>query len=313
MSENIKLTISLEELMWIGQSFEQKNKISLFSNLEVKNIFTVEMKERLVKEGIIDDRDVLNPKYFPIFKELANPKAFARLMISSSQVVTERLTYFGEIPVFVEMGINEVTLSYSANIDKFLGFVSEFTGVSTLVNVGVESSLDFEEAYMLATLMDIDRMEYLKSYSGMNYREMTFNEAEFQKAMREISDSPKWISWYIKNYASDKAKLLESKYVEVKNSLLKKGLIIEKDSKISLNDKFKKLAASFLITESIFHIVVGEEKDGSVNLSECVFLKAGNHDIISLDFGGGKVEIETVNGIRLLEIIGNVLKVSIAS
>jgi hypothetical protein len=64
------------------------------------------------------------------------------------------------------------------------------------------------------------------------------------------------------------------------------------------------LAAHFLFVENMVHFRSGcEKEDGSLRSVECMFLQAGLHDIIMVDFAADKVDISAISSFAMIDSI----------
>jgi len=311
----IQVLLSPAALAWIGGAFENKTRVSPMSNLDPSG-FSIEARDDLVARGVLDPGGNLNPACYAALKELAAATSYCRIRYSGGPALIEKTVYFSPtVTVSIDNTPDGLLIECPARSEQALESLSQFVGTSRLVNSELSVELAYDEALLLATMIDMRRRDVLRAYAegAPGFVPQAHSLDQIARAIESASDDPRWLASIVKSMKPSTGTAAESgsdaagletgqRLKQILDNLVRAGLVVQGPGGFDLAGEPSVFASSFLIVEGILHVQTGAQgAGGEIQAAECVFVQAGMRDIVSTDGGGGTVSMETLSGALLQE------------
>lgn len=205
-----KMTLSPAGLGWLGGIVEKRTRISPLSSFDSGG-FTSGERGELVAQGVIDADGKAAPNSCAALEALAGANSFCRLRFSGGPLAVEKTIYFhGATALSLENGDGRFTVEYPAQNEGTVESLGQFIGESGIVNSDFHAILGFQEALVLAAMIDLYRREVLRSYAdGSPPAGRAYEAKDIAEAIRSAPDTPQWVASVLKKMKGVNAELAE--------------------------------------------------------------------------------------------------------
>jgi len=297
----MKLTTS--EVAFLAKYFDKISTISLFANIGETLNGTEE--KSLTEKGILKDGKLVSEAN-EILGIIAHAKNCTRLILRDSFFVVEKYTYKVEDKiVLTENEDGNFLFSLPDNLDSTISELSEFVGKSKIRSSNIETLFTSEEMLTLLAIVDIYRKNALLNYVGQGDTKEEIPFIEIAKHL--LSPSKNSLLQMISNNYKYSIPLAE-KILDILENLIKKGCVVYRNG-YTLTREYAIFAKGFLIPETVVMIeTFSLSENDEVMVSGALCVCAGIRDIISFIFDEDEIEIASISGSQLLQLIENFLK-----
>lgn len=303
----VKMKLSPAALCWLGSAFDEKTKLSPFSNLAADGL-TAEDQQGLVSQGIIDGANALNPEAYALMECLAKAKAHANVRLSGSFGQVDRTAYFwGDRIVTADYARDHFIIDAGGGTEGITEIISEIAGNSRLVNSNLNARMGIKSAIAFAALLDLTRRHAMTQYAEAGVMPDGFTVSDIL-TMLERADKHRWLTWFLKTLRLPGASLDRAEVEEALSHLESSPWVLKTGAGYFLTGEALELASNFLVVENILHLRSGQEDDqGRILGAECVFLQAGLHDVLMLDISADAVEFNAISTAAMLDYVRKVM------
>jgi len=290
------MKLTTKEIAFLSQAFTDQTAISLFANIKAKPDGSE--LESLTKKGIIVG-DGYSPEALEILNGISNPKKCNRLIIQNDNFIIEKYSYpLGDNLILVENDSGELNITKITDLENTVLSLSALFSLSEIKTTDVKVSLKPDEMVLLLTLIDIYRKNTLKNYVGEKNEAESVSLAEIQSELAKGFENG-LAQALTKNFKSTKKPSKEEAEKLLESLIKKKYVVLNKG--YTLNNSLSFMATNFLIPHSmimseIFEITDKEEYYNSVSL----FIVAGIHDVISIIFDIGEINLTAISPSQML-------------
>jgi hypothetical protein len=294
------MKLTKQEISFLAREFNNKSEISLFANINEALSGTEEAQ--LTAKGILSDGK-MTKKAEEFFTPFAYADRCTKLMIKDSYFVVEKYSYkYKDQLVLVENRNGELDFSNLGNFEDLTQEFTEFFGQSLIKSSDVKLTLSPKELVILLGIMDIVRRKALADYIGdvSVSNLITIDTINDQLVLDKKNSLAKMI---IANYTYE---VPEKKDIqEVLTSLEKKGCIIKGDQ-IKLSNDYYQLAVSLLIPETMIVVETFQLlKNNEMLVGSALILSAGVRDMIAMVIALDEVQLSSLSGTQLNEMLKN--------
>lgn len=296
----MKLTIN--EIAFLAGAYREKSPLSLFANIDARLDGTEE--KSLVKKGVYIDGG-LSPQAKEMLDVAAGAGRCARVALKDNSCMVEKYVYRdGEKIVLVENDGGDLLFSVPDGWSKTLSEISEFTGISRIKSSSIEVLLPVEQMMALLAVIDLSRKNALNSYIGNNVEN---GPIAYTDIVRHLENPGKnsFVHMLKKNYnfsvpeAGEVGALL--------GGLSDKGCI-RLENGCSLQAEYAVFANSFLIPETVVIMeAFNADEHGRVTSGATLCVCAGVKDIASFIFSPEGIELSSISGMQLMQMVENFL------
>ena len=296
------MKLTTKEISFLSKEFTVKNKISLFTNINV--LLDGSEQKSLEEKGVYKDGKLTDAAE-EIFKIAAKPQSCTRFVLKDNFYVIEKYTYKANNKiVLVENDGGEMFFSCPENFDKTIMALSEFTGMSNIKTADIEALLSVDAALVFLAMVDIYRKNAMLSYLGQE----TPNAVTFAEIRKQLDEPVKnsLVRMLINNYNYTVPKIENTK--SILDSLAAQNIAVFKTG-YTLTPEYAAFGTSFLIPQTIVQLEtfnINERSELATAGVLCV--SAGLKDIVSFIFSDGEIEVSAITGGHMLRIIENFLK-----
>ncbi|MFA9424643.1 MAG: hypothetical protein ACERLG_13770 [Sedimentibacter sp.] len=296
------MKLTKNEISFLSNQILENNKIGFFSNVNYNSDGTEE--STLKQKGIYKDGKI-SAKDYEILKIVAKPERCTRFILKDKEFLVEKYAYkSANTLILAENDNGDMIFDIPDNFNTTIIELSEFTGMSNIKTSDIDVLLLDDEMLVLLAIVDIYRKKTMYSYWGQEI-EYIISLAE----IREMIDNPiqngllkMIINNY--NYAVPKAEIIEN----ILERLVDKK-IIESKNGYALSKGYEAFATGFLIPQTVVMLEtfnINEKEEIAIAGMLCV--SAGLHDVVSFVFMDGEIQITSMTGSYMLEIVESFLK-----
>lgn len=295
------MKLNKKEIVFLAEKFPKTNQLSLFAN--IKMVLDGTEKNSLEEKGILKAGEVTD-EWRDVLEILRIPEICSRVVLKDNGILVEKYTYkFGGKIVLVENDQEEMIVSLVENFDKTILELAEFTGMSNIRASDVEVLLPIDEVLLLLGISDLYRNNAIHGFLGEETRNV-ISLIDIQNQL-EMPAKNSLLKMLVNNYnlvvpAKDKVENILNKMKEKKIVDLQDGVVLQPE--------FQAFATSVLIPQTIVILEafqINEKEEVITAGALCV--SAGIKDAISFIFAGDEIEVASITGSYLLEIIENFL------
>lgn len=303
---NIKMTLRPAALTWLGSGITEKSIISPLATIQVQG-FSNEDREELIKQNIIESDNVIKAECYVVLENLALADAYSGIKMSGSFGQIAKTAFFnGEKRTFIDSGIQDLTVANYLDLDGLSALLNEVSGTSRLVNAKLELRFDAKTALAFVALVDVTRRKAMAYYAGLEEMPLGY-QAEEILAMAESGAGTRWLSAYLKTLPLPGLSLNGEELAAAMQVLDEGALVEQGEYGYRLLGEAHDLAANFLIIENLLNVRCGQIQAGQIITSEALFLQAGLHDLLMIDYDGQGIDISTVSSYTMQEYVQNIL------
>jgi hypothetical protein len=294
------MKLTKQEITFLAREFKNKSELSLFANINEALSGTEEAQ--LTAKGILSDGR-MTKKAEEFFSPFAYAESCTKIMIKDSYFVVEKYSYkYKDQLVLVENKNGELDLSNLQNFEDLEQEFTEFFGHSLIKSSDISITLSPKELVILLGMIDIVRRSTIVDYIGEGAVNnlISIDTINDQLILERKNSLAKMI---IANYSfpiPDKKDIQE-----IMTSLEKKGIIVMTD-KAKLSEDYFLLAGNLLIPETIIMVETFKLLENNEMLvGSALILSAGVRDILSMVIALDEVQLSSLSGAQLNEMLKN--------
>lgn len=297
------MKLTTNEIAFLGNFFEGITDISLFSN--INEILKGTEEKTLAEKGIYKDGK-LTEQAKEILEIVAKAKKCTRLILKDSFFVVEKYAYkVNDKIVLAENDHGSFLFSSTDHFEKMLNEISEFVGKANIKTADIEITMTADEMLVFLAMVDIYRKNALLAYVG---QETSTTDISFDEIIKQLNQpSPNSLVQMIRtnyNYMVPPAENIKV----ILEKLIKKNCAVFNNG-YALTSEYAIFAKSFLIPETIAVIESFNLNDNNETVvAGQLFVSAGIRDMASFIFNMDEIEISSVSGSQMLQIVEHFLK-----
>lgn len=296
------MRLTKNELSYLGEIYHNTNPLALFAS--IRETLHGDEEKTLEGKGVLKGGKPA-AEVQKLLGAAADPQRCTRLVLKDGTYFIEKYAYKSKDTfTLAENDGGDLIFSPQQQLDEIIFQLSQWVGISDFKTFDIQATLPNDELLVFFAMADIRRENELLSYLGKEAN----NKITFAR-IREQLDRPKngsLTSILTGHYnfpvpgAEDTKKLLDK---------LNAKKITDFKSGYSLMGAYEELAGKFLIPQAVvmletFNLTDSKEVLGAGVL--CIW--AGMREIISLVFREGEVEIASISGRQLLQMIEDFLR-----
>ena len=297
------MKLTTKEISFIAKDFDKKSQVSLFAN--VQEAVSGAEEKSLTAKGIYKDGK-LTKKAREILEIVASAKKCTRLILKDSFIFIEKYTYKANNKLaLVENDGGDMIFSMTDNLPKTVEQISEFTGKSIFKSSGVEILLSADELLIFLAMIDIYRRNAMLAYVGHGVEKAVVSLNEIMKQINDPSPNS-LVKLFKQNYNYPIPQVENAKVILKK--LTRKDFVTFNNGYELISD-YAVFAKSFLVPETIIMIDTFNvnEKD-EVIVAGGICITAGLRNIASFIMGNDGIDMSSLSGSQLLQMVENFLK-----
>lgn len=297
------MKLSLKEIAFLAKSFQTVTPISLFANID-EECDGSEGKS-LAENGIYKDAAFISPAK-EIFDVVAGATRCTRFVLNDNVFLVEKTSYRSNDMLALAENVNgELELNLVDNLGDAMVQVSEFTGVSPLKNADISIELPPDQMLTLLAMVDIYRKKSLLAYVGQENASQSITIVEIAEQLS--APSPNSLVGMLKNNYNYSIPETENNQ-KILDKLIEKNIAAYHNGYL-FSEEYAFFANNFLIPETAIILeALNILKDGEIAATTALCVCAGIRDIVMFSFGTDQIELSSLSGIQLLEIIEDFLK-----
>lgn len=295
------MRLTKKEVSYLGKIYQSTNPLALFSS--VKETLRGDEEKTLEEKGVLK-RGTPTQEARKLLGTAAEPQKCTRLVLKDGVYFIEKYAYKSKDGyVLAENDGGDVVFSQQQQLDEILFQLSQWVGISDFKTFDLEEALSNDELLVFLAMTDIRRENELLSYLGTEAE----NTISFARIRGQLENPRKGSLTSILtghyNFTAPKAE--DTKKILEKLTARK---LTDFHSGYSLVGPYEEFAKNFLIPQAIvmletFNLTEKKEILGAGVL--CVW--AGMREIISLVFREGEVELASISGRQLLQMMEDFL------
>lgn len=285
----------------------QKTKISPLRSPSESRL-TDDQVGKLHKSGILDSNGRISASCLPALETLASAQTLSNLLFFDGSKIIEYTCFFspdGEKTVALTDTDEGLFLEEPAQIDGFIKFLKELTGESSVCNMEYDNEFNAQEAYLLATLIDLHRQSIMRSFvEKSNTIMVDFSVPMILDEIAAAKDNSQWLAPIVKHMLNMSSPPSEANLLNSLDTLVASKQITRTGEHIRLGEKAELLANRFLVINNIVRLSsIREIEDGDPLLVGLNCLQSGVYDLLMLNQTGLKIEFTTISAANLLAYV----------
>ncbi|KJS84865.1 MAG: hypothetical protein JM58_10110 [Peptococcaceae bacterium BICA1-8] len=297
------MKLTTKEITFLAKDFPKRTEISLFANINEALDGT---EEKSLEEKGIYKGGTLTGEAKEILEIAANAKKCTRLILRDGFIYVEKYTYkVDDKIVMAENDGGEMLFSIPKNFNDTIYEISEYIGMSRIKTADIEVLLSNDEMLVLLAMVDIYRQKALLTYQGQEILGDTLTLTDISKQLEKPTPNS-LVQMLKKNYKYTGPR--KDKVKEIMESLIAKECAIFQDGYL-LTREYAIFAKNFLIPETIIMIEnFNLNKNNEMMVAGGLGVCAGIKDNLTFVFGNNEIELASVSGFQMLQMIESFLK-----
>lgn len=301
----LKFKISFEVFRILGQLISlPKSQISPISgDTQLTNQDVAE----LVSLGIVDNNRNLSPNFEHMLYVLTCAEAFGRIKLGGGDLHDYTLFFDpkGGSSVSVKLSSDGFILEDPADGNLAIQSLGQYTGESIIQTIDFNEELPVNEAYVLATYMDLRRRDLLRQLAnGWESEVFPYDASVIMAAIGTEPDPANTLlnTVAVKSPLSDS--LSDVHVSEAINSLVNKKLLSIKDGGFILTEGASRAAERLLLIDNIITVSAGKvTSKGRVVVVGLTCLQSGVNDLMTIEANENSIEFEGISSARLISMM----------
>lgn len=296
------MKLTPKEISFLAQQMDA-TEISLFKNINATLDGT---EKKSLEEKKVFKNGIFSEEAEEILSIVANADKCTRFILKDKFCIIEKYTYkTNDKVVLVENANGELLFSIPENFNQTIQEISEFTGTSIIKSADIEVLLTSDEMLFFLAMIDIYRKNALRNYieQAAEHNHILLSEIK-EQMMHPTKNSLVQMIKNNYNYSEP----VEENIDGIVKQLILKGCMDEK-SNYTLINEYAAFANNFLIPDTIILTeVFNLDENNRIQVAGGLCVCAGLKDIMSFIFGDDEIEISSLTGSQMLQMIENFLK-----
>jgi len=284
-------------MSFLAKKFSNSNPLSLLSSADTT--LRGDEQNALEGKGVLAGGK-LTQEAGKLLSVAGNPQRCTRLVLKDGSYLIEKYAYkSGDAYTLAENDGGEVLFSPQEKLDEALFQLSQWIGMSDLKTFDLHTVLSWDELLVLLAMVDICRVNELRSYLGMETKkEIPFAQLRQQLDQPEPGSLTRILTG---NYNYAVPKIEDTK--AILDQLTTKKIAAYNEGYLLLGS-YAEFAKKFLMPQTVvmlesFNLTEKIEIVGAGVLCVC----AGLREIVSVVFKEGAVELESLSSRQLLKMM----------
>ncbi len=296
------MKLTANEIAFLSGKYSERTPLSLFANIAAQQDGS-EAKS-LAQKGVLAN-GALSPQAKEMLDIAASADRCARVVLKDSFCVLEKYAYrAGERVLLVENDVGDLLFSVPESWSKTMSEFSEFIGVSRIKNASFEIMLPADRMMVLLALIDLSRKRALNAYLGHQVADASITYDDIVRHLQEPGANS-FVNMLRTNYNYD---VPETEDVKTFLDELAGRGCIKSGNGYLLEGKYAVFANSFLIPETVVTMeAFSIDREGRIITGAALGVSAGVKDIVSFIFVPEGIELSSISGMQLLQMIENFL------
>lgn len=294
MAITIKCTPAM--LGWLKQAYPQATDMSVFHQFQESDI-SDEDKSSMIEQEIIDQQGIIRPEMYAMFSILAKADTAFRVQLIKLGNVSEKTVVFAQGQgVSIDQQSGVYTLRFPIPLQQSLTDYREFIGDGRYIDVPFHQVGDSGAIKAAVSALDCQRKAVLAGLATESAFRLYFDNEEIEH-----------------QFTSDQALAIGSwlGVFEGKPSLKKAlslGYLTENSKGISLSEPWQALSHSCLLLDLVVDLLLVKHVDDQDQVSRARAFIFNRHSILYIEENRSMMEVSSVSGQDLIEIIKNLLE-----
>ena len=268
-----------------------------------------EVREKLTASGVMDSRGTIRPENAMAIELLASAPRATQVRLIGGGGVFEQVSYFpdkGDAAVSVKTVQGALRIEEPAATREVMAYLANMVGASLIVGTEFDASLPAHEAVVFAALVDESRRSLLLAMADDGRKkERPLTAEAIDSSLREGSGGLVSLVSVVRSVLDKPVEMTPQETAAAVEGLVSAGQARRKGKGIVLADAGAELANNFVSIGLVLRLTAGREHAGGVVDHVTFTCAIGSlHDILSVEYAGDKVHLETLTSRRLLEIVG---------
>jgi hypothetical protein len=283
---------------------KEKNKLSPLNRFAAKE-FSKEGLNILNRIGMVDSEGNLAPAIQPTMNVLSKPHAVVKVIFTGGAGIYEHnINYDHTFRNHVSFTItpSNYSIDDETNPKEIIKILEDFVGKSSLKSINVSRKLNVAEAFVVASLLDMERRSSLRAFvDEMPMIHNSYNTNMIWRIINSTSSSIQWFVSIINEIIGEPVTLSLKEVGQAVEQLVEKGILIQNGGLYQLTGEFSLLPGRMIIIDNILSVQISRQEDAEKIISSgftCV--QSGVHDLLFLDYNGKEIIFETITSARLL-------------
>jgi len=267
---------------------------------------TAEESAALEAGGICDASGGLSAAARPALDVLGTAVGFTRVYVTGGGFPNEYLVYFsptGASASLINRG-GDMELATPATADLLVAMIEMRIGSSALRESPFEASLSFDEAVVLAGLVDLQRRAVLSAFgAGKDADAVEASPAAVADAVAARGDDRQWLANVLLELGESDGLDADAAKVAL-GALAGRGLVTKGKGGSRLSDEALQFARRMLLFDVVVTLTSGHAAaNGTVSVAGFTALQAGVRDVLYIDASEGEVELRSTSAAEILDYV----------
>jgi hypothetical protein len=294
MAITIKCTPAM--LGWLKQAFPQTTDMSVFYQFEQCPI-SEQDKASMIEQKIIDEQGIIRPDMYAMLSILAKADTAFRVQLIKLGNVSEKTVVFAQGQgVSIDQQSGVYTLRFPIPLQQSLTDYREFIGDGRYIDVPFHQVGDSDAIKAAISALDCQRKAVLTGLGTESAFRLNFSkeEIESQCTSNQALAIGSWLSVFEGKPSLKKA--------------LSWGYLTEDPKGISLSEAWQTLSNSCLLLDLVVDLLLVKQIDDQNQVSRARAFIFNRHSILYIEENRAMMEVSSVSGQDLIEIIKNLLE-----
>lgn len=294
MATEIKCTPAM--LGWFSEAFPQATNMSVLHQYKGFQI-NEEEKNLLIEQKIVDEQGTVQAEAFALLNVLAHADTAFRVQLIKLGNVSEKTVYFAKgqgVSVDQQAGI--YTLRFPIPLQMSLTDYREFIGDGHYIDTAFHQVGDIDAIKGVIGVLDCQRKAVLAGLGTETAIRLKFDreEIEHQFTSDQALAIGSWLTVFDGKPSIKKA--------------LDSGHLIEDSGAIALNETWRSLSTGCLLLDLVVDLMLVKHVDNQDYISRARAFIFNRHSILYVEENQSMMEVSSISGNDLLEIIKNILE-----
>lgn len=303
----LKCTLDREKLESLNTLIKEKNNLSPLSRYTTK-AYSEDDIGILNRMGMVSSEGILLESIKSTINILSEPYAVVKLTFSGGVGTYEHhVNYDKSLKNHVSFTVTPTNFSIDdeTNPHSIINLLQDFVGKSNLKSINFSYRFTKTEAFVVASLMDMERRGSLRAFID----ELPINHNSYQASMiwRIINSTSGGMQWFVSmmnEVIGEHIPLTLQQIHSAIEQLVSKGIIEQKGTQYQLVGEISHLSDRMIIIDNVLSMQVSRQDEQSNTISAgFTCIQAGVHDLLLLDYDGKDIVFETVTSAKLLDYL----------
>ncbi len=305
-------TLNRENMESLSAVMREKNELSLFNRFASKECSEDE-KLKLNQIGFVDEEGNLLDKVRPTINILSNPYAVIKMCFTGGASVFEHsINYDNTFNNHVSLTVTpqDFCIDDASNPISIIKILKDFVGVSNLKSINISGKFNIYEAFVIASVLDIERRSALRAFiDEMPVTHTSYNVNMIWRITNSTSSSIQWFVSIINDIVGSRETLSLQQIQTGVDGLVEKGILVKIGEQYQLTGEIAKLSGRMIIIDNILSSHISKfDNENNIVCTGFTCIQSGVHDLLFVDYDGKDIVLETITSVGLLDGLEQFLK-----